>query len=296
MKRLVRFAVWINTLWTEPHMNDFLRAALPGFLLFAALPGHTGPLPLWEVGAGVAVASLPDYRGSDVRNTYFLPAPYLIYRGQIFKADREGVRAAFYESDRLEINLSLNVGLAYGNKDNPLRRGMEALRPTLETGPTADVKLWRSADGKSVVDLRLPLRAAFTLSSSPRQVGWLFSPNLHWSVRDSGLAPGWKLSAQAGPIFATRSHHAYFYSVSPEEALPRRPAYAAPGGYSGTQIAAILSKRFSRYWVGAYMRYDNLNGAVFADSPLVQRRSSLATGVAVAWVFGTSGTMVDTEE
>jgi outer membrane protein len=42
---------------------------------------HAELLPLWEVGAGVGVLNLPDYRGAESRSNYVLPVPYFIYRG-----------------------------------------------------------------------------------------------------------------------------------------------------------------------------------------------------------------------
>jgi MipA family protein len=57
-----------------------------------------------------------------------------------------------------------------------------------------------------------------------------------------------------------------------------------------------MSRRFSRYWVGAFVRYANLSGAQFADSPLVRQKSVLSGGVALAWVFGQSSTMVASDE
>jgi hypothetical protein len=44
------------------------------------------------------------------------------------------------------------------------------------------------------------------------------------------------------------------------------------------------------------MRYANLAGASFADSPLVRQKSVLSGGVAVAWVFGQSSKMVASDE
>ena len=54
-----------------------------------------------------------------------------------------------------------------------------------------------------------------------------------------------------------------------------------------------MSKRFPSYWVGGFVRYDTLSGAVFNDSPLVKRSSYLAGGIAVAWIIGESSRMVD---
>ena len=53
---------------------------------------HAEQLPLWEAGLGVAGISFPDYRGADERQYYLLPMPYLVYRGEFLKADRQRVR------------------------------------------------------------------------------------------------------------------------------------------------------------------------------------------------------------
>jgi hypothetical protein len=42
--------------------------------------------PLWELGLGMAVVSFPAYRGSDQNSTMLLPAPYFIYRGELFQS------------------------------------------------------------------------------------------------------------------------------------------------------------------------------------------------------------------
>jgi hypothetical protein len=54
-----------------------------------------------------------------------------------------------------------------------------------------------------------------------------------------------------------------------------------------------LSKRFPRYWVGMFARYDWLGGAVFESSPLVRRQSYWLGGIGIAWLIGQSSRMVD---
>lgn len=253
-------------------------------------------LPLWEVGVGVGALVLPEYRGSDKNVSVVLPTPYFVYRGEYVKADRNGLRAELFESDRVDLTLSLNATLPVKSDDNEARRGMPSLRPTVEFGPNASINLWKSGSGKTRMDLRLPLRTALTVESSPRQIGWVFSPNLNLDVEDPAGLAGWRLGVLAGPLFSTRKYNEYFYSVSPAQALPDRPAYSASGGYSGTQLTAALSKRFPGYWVGGFVRYDNLRGAAFDDSPLVRRHHSLWAGVAVNWIFGESSRRVDANE
>jgi outer membrane scaffolding protein for murein synthesis (MipA/OmpV family) len=97
----------------------------------------------------------------------------------------------------------------------------------------------------------------------------------------------------SGPLFADHKYDNYFYSVAPQYATVSRPTYQAPGGYAGTQFITALSKRFPKYWVGAYVRYDTLAGASFEDSPLVRRDSYWSAGIGFAWMIAKSAQMVN---
>ena len=49
-----------------------------------------------------------------------------------------------------------------------------------------------------------------------------------------------------------------------------------------------LSKRFPKFWVGGFARYDSLRGAAFEESPLVTSKRYVATGFAISWILGES--------
>lgn len=251
------------------------------------------PLPLWEIGAGVGVLALPDYRGSDETSTYALPTPYFVYRGKYLKADRSGLRAKLFDNDRIEANLSLNATVPVNSRNNHARRGMPDLKPTVEVGGNVSLALWNSTDSRMKLDFRAPLRTAVTVESSPKQIGWLFAPNFNLDIADPAGFAGWKLGMQAGPLFNSHKYNDYFYSVDPDQTLADRPAYQARGGYSGSQFTMALSKRYRRYWVGGFLRYDSLAGAVFDSSPLVRDRHAFSAGLAVTWIFGKSSQLVD---
>lgn len=273
------------------------RAALLACgLLAAGAADAAEEKPLWELGAGVGVLSFPAYRGSDERRLFVLPVPYVVYRGDILKADRRGVRAQLFDSDRVELNLSLAASPPVSSDDVDVRAGMPDLKPTVEIGPSLNVKLWQTAAADSRLYLRLPVRAGVTVEGSPRSTGWLFTPQLNLDI-DAPLGfHGWTLGLLAGPLYGDRRQHEYFYGVDPRYATATRPAYEAKGGYAGMQALAAVWKRYPSWWVGGFVRYDTLGGAVFADSPLVTGRRYLAGGIAVSWIFGESRERVTVDE
>lgn len=250
--------------------------------------------PLWEVGAGAGLLAFNDYRGSDTSHVYPLPLPYFIYRGEFLKSDRNGIRSLLFDQDRIELNISVNATTPVRN--DSARHGMPDLRSTIEVGPALVAHLWRSDDRRVLLDLRLPVRAAFTVQAVPHFVGIFFAPNVSLDLAQWSGEYGWKLGVLAGPLFANRRYDDYFYTVAPQFAAPDRPAYAAPGGYAGSQALIALTRRYPKYWIGAYARHDWLGGASFADSPLVKRDSFWSVGCGIAWMIYASPKLVESAE
>ncbi len=284
----VRFAAcWLALAISLPAFAD--DPVEPGPDVDAGLSPGT-PRPLWELGLGVAGLSLPDYRGSDRSRFYALPLPYIVYRGTWLKADRDGARALLFESQRVKVDVSVAGSTPARSSENNARQGMPDLKGTFEIGPNFNVMLAGSREKRWKLDLRLPVRGAVTIERSPKFVGSTFSPNLNLDL--AGLGGGWNLGALTGPVFADRKFHAYYYGVDPSYAIAGRPTYVAHGGYAGWRAVAATSRRFGNAWVGAFVRYDNLNGAAFDDSPLVRRSSSFTFGFGVSWVLLTSSERV----
>ena len=280
--------------------KTFLRAI--AFTCFSHSVFATEQVPLWEAGAGVAALTLPAYRGSDKMHTFVLPVPYFVYHGEILKADRHGVRGELFDSDRVELNISTSASPPTKSDDVDARENMPDLEPTVEIGPELDLTLWRgngdSARGNELVflKLRLPLRQAFVVDDKPRDIGLIFSPNLNADFRHPFGMKDWNLGLVTGPVFANARQNAYFYDVDARYATATRPAYRSSGGYGGWQFLMSLSKRFENMWVGAYIRQDTLQGAVFIDSPLVEKHSYTSAGFAISWIFARSNSMVEIDD
>lgn len=257
-------------------------------ICLATAQAQTEGKPLWEVGAGLAAIDLPVYRGAQEHRKYLVPIPYFIYRGETFQIDRERARGLLFRRDKLEMDVSLSGSVPVRSKDSAARQGMPDLDPTLELGPSLNVHLYYSEDKKTNLDMRMPLRGVLGSDFKHVQaVGWLFHPRLDLNVHDIERS-GWNLGLTGGVIFSDQRYHRHFYDVAPQYATATRPAYTAGGGYSGTQLTLSLNKRYESYWTGGFVKWDNLNGAVFADSPLVRSREYFTIGFAVAWILDKS--------
>lgn len=270
-------------------------------ILFAALvlsfdstaSVQTEMKPKWEIGAGMAAIDFPIYRGANERRMYLLPVPYLVYRGDTVQVDHQRVRGLIFRKDRLEMDISVNGSVPAKSKDSIARRGMLDLSPTLEIGPSLNTHLYYSNDKKTNFDLRLPLRKVIAADFKHTQgAGWMFQPQLNLDIKDIKQS-GWNLGLVGGLIFSDKSYNRYFYDVAPQYATATRPAYTASGGYSGTQFIVALSKRHENYWTGGFIKWDDLSGAAFANSPLVMSRQYFTVGFSINWVLDKSDKMVE---
>jgi outer membrane scaffolding protein for murein synthesis (MipA/OmpV family) len=242
--------------------------------------------PLWEIGIGLGLLQIPDYRGSDENRLYPLPYPYVVYRGDILKVEEQRVTGQIFKTDRILLNFSGYGSVPVKSSNNSARAGMPDLDPTFELGPALQIKLWEHKEDKCKLDLTLPVRAFFSTDfSSVRHEGWVFSPRINFVKDDLISDTGLNLGISAGPMFADSGYHAYYYTVEPEYATATRPAYSAGGGYSGLTLTVGLGKMYKQFIFNAFVSADFLQGASFEDSPLVKRETSIMSGVSVSWIF-----------
>ncbi len=268
-----------------------LAAFVPGLALSVAVDAKE--VPLWEFGMGVAGLNVPYYRGSDQDKSYFIPLPYLIYRGERFKVDDAGMRGNIFRSDRMKFDVSLAVGVPVPRDTNGVRAGMPSLAPTLELGPSLELKLWEDDSAHHGFWLRMPLRAALSVGrSGVGHQGWVFAPYMEYVFTDGAQSNPWKASASLGPLYADKNYHAYFYDVPSVDATNVRPEYHAGAGYGGSRVTVAFRKRFGDVWAGVFARYDTLSDAVFENSPLVGASEYHAVGFGVAWIFAKSSRTV----
>jgi outer membrane scaffolding protein for murein synthesis (MipA/OmpV family) len=258
-----------------------------GFLLSS--PAAAYHLPKWEFGLGAGLLNVPAYRGAKDRKNIWLPVPYIAYRGDRIKVDEEGMRGELMRTNGLRLDFSVAGSLPVSDGDGA-RKDMPELDPIGEIGPSLEwliaAKGHRHTEWEQQWWLRFPLRAALSVGDPLiGHRGWVFSPYADWVWVNGTSNARWRLSLSAGPIFASQEYHDYFYTVSSRYATAGRPAYEATAGYSGSRVTMSFSMNSKKWFVGAFARYDDLHGAAFEDSPLVETRDYFAVGVAVSRIF-----------
>jgi len=251
-------------------------------------PGQAQQKPLWELGIGIAAMQLPYYRGSETGRGYLLPYPYLTYRGEFLNVDDGEVRGLLYRSDSVVVDLSLAGGVPVPSDNDGPRQGMPDLNPSVEFGPSLDLRLWDINQHRGQkLWLRLPIRAAYSVDGrDSAHQGWIFAPYLEFSREYQAAKLEYTVSV--GPMFADNNYHDYFYGVDPAYASPTRPAYRGRSGYNGSRITLMAEKDFDHFSLNAFARLDSLNGATFTDSPLFQSRNYHIIGFAISWIFSQS--------
>jgi MipA family protein len=267
-----------------------VRQVLGVVLVIAVLMSPQGAVgeeqPLWEAGAGAALLYMPDYRGSDEKRFWLLPYPYLIYRGDVLRVDKERISGRIFRTDRVLLDFSLSGNVPVDSSKNDARRDMPDLDPTFEIGPSLSITLLENRQAPYKWSLTLPFRAVYSTNLSRlHHEGWVFHPRLVFEKADLIPDSGLNLGISAGPIFADSTYHRYFYAVDRAYATASRPFYDAPGGYSGSTLSVGLNKKWDPLIFNVFVSVDFLQGAVFEDSPLVKTKTSFMTGFTVSWVF-----------
>lgn len=242
--------------------------------------------PLWELGIGAGFLMMPDYRGSDKTRAYALPFPYAVYRGGVFRMEDKRVSARVFATDRVLLDASGYGAVPVRSDDNEARRGMPDLDPTFEFGPALRIKILDSREDKYRLGVALPVRAVFSTDfRTVRYEGFVFSPRLNFEKGDVIPGTGVYMGVSAGPMFADRGYHNYFYEVEPAYARVDRPEYTPGAGYSGSTLTFGVGKNYKQFLFHTFVSADFLQGAVFEDSPLVKTKTSWMGGFSITWVF-----------
>ncbi|MGD8833613.1 MAG: MipA/OmpV family protein, partial [Desulfobacteraceae bacterium] len=189
-----------------------------------------GRKPLWEAGVTGVALTLPHYVGSDEYYAFALPFPYLVYRGEIFKSDRDGMRGLFFQSDRFESDISMDGNLPVSSENNEAREDMPELDTLAEIGPAFRYYIHRNGELDHLY-LQAAWRGAFSIAFNggldidTNWRGQRYMLNLKFKneslFRDHNL--GFFFST--GISYTDDILNGYFYDVQTEYVTPQRGHY-----------------------------------------------------------------------
>lgn len=239
----------------------------------------------WTAGLGLASLSFPAYRGSKVRETLALPVPVVSFTSRNFSLSRDGAKVDVFDSQRIHFNLSAAGSLPVDSDDVPLRDGMPDLNPSIELGPALIVELpcWRNWTCLQETQARGVVASDF---SQVDTIGWTLHPRINLR-RNAPVTQRHRHEFEftAGPVYATRRYHEYFYAVPDEYATEQRPAYQARSGFSGWRFSLTHVYKFGNIGIYSYAAYDNLRDSAFVDSPLLETKDYILGGIMMRWVL-----------
>ena len=238
----------------------------------------------WELGIGITAMDIPYYPGSAENKSYVFPIPHILYRSEKLEIDN-GIDATFLKTQRIRLNLSADLAVPVNSKDSTARNGMPDLDLVIQIGPTLEITLAGGRFKPRHLRLELPVRAAVATDfGSAEHVGWVFEPRVTYESRRP-YKTGFAHLISAGLRFSSQELHEYYYDVKPTFVTPVRPAFESAAGYSGLFLDYIANWRTDELIYFALLRYQNLAGAAYEDSPLIEQEDYLLVGVGVTWVF-----------
>ncbi|MBA6348173.1 MipA/OmpV family protein [Colwellia sp. BRX8-9] len=244
--------------------------------------------PLWEFGLGGGAIEVANYPASGERNFIALAAPYVVYRGDVFRVGGgDGMRAVVVETSDFELDLSFGGAFSADSDDNTSRAGMPELDFLFEIGPqliyrVKDYKFSQGGDAR--LKARLQARAVFSTDFDRiDDRGFVIEPTISYQQRGAifkevGLNIAFSLT------FATEKLQDYFYQVDRKFANSNRQQYNAKGGYLGAELSMGLSlpirKNIRAFITGSAQFHQ---GAANQNSPLYEEDITYSVGIGFVW-------------
>lgn len=242
--------------------------------------------PVWEVGIAAGYLRTSEYRGAAQQHNYYIPFPYAAYRGHRLSFDEDGIRGQLIKAKTWKLDMRFGANVPVESSESSPRAGMAKLDPVIEMGPSLEFSLWVNKRRTADLWLRTPLRMMTSISTTDvGYQGWSLAPYLEYVRRWRLVGSLWNFGIAVGPMLNSESYHNYFYRVSTDDITASREAYDSQLGYGGSRLTLTLIGNSKNMWYGFLFRYDDLHGAAFIDSPLVETQRYFAYGLSIGWKF-----------
>ena len=236
-----------------------------------------------ETGLGLSAVHIPHYLGSDEAENYIVPVPYIRYRSETINIDRNLIQTKLYQQGKWSIELSFGGAVPVDSDKSKAREGMADLDFIGEMGPALHYHFRGDRLADNALYLSMPMRGAISTDfTQARYRGYSFNPKLIWrrAYQYEGMLVRSQVSA--GVRSASSHMHDYIYGVEGRFEKEGRRQYEGKSGYGGFTFSYSSSLLFNDYMVAGFIRYGNVAGAAFENSPLVKQQSNLLFGA--AWV------------
>lgn len=266
-------------------MRQIMRYTIGTWLMLASLAVQKSFAEL-ETGLGATVVHIPHYLGSDEAENYLLPVPYIRYRSENLNIDRNLVQSKLFQSGSWSIEISFSGAVEVDSDKSQAREGMDDLDFIGEMGPALQYHFSGNRLSDNALYLSLPFRGAVSSDFTQAEYrGYSFNPRLFWrrAYRYESMLVRSQLTM--GLRSASNHMHDYIYGVEAKYAREDRPRYEGKAGYGGFTIGYSSSILFDDQIAAGFIRYGNITGASFEDSPLVKQNNSFIYGVAWAYLF-----------
>ena len=239
--------------------------------------------PLLELGVGVAAVRYPAYIGAKKEKYFGVAFPYINYRGEWLEIDNGGVKKELFDIDGLGLELSASGSFPVDSASSKLREGMADLDLMFEIGGMGSYALWDKDDYHLL--FRLPLRAVISTNFHSRldYRGVVANPEVKFSQKNREG----ELFVNTGAVFASSEYHDYLYGVENIYKTEQREVYQGRGGYGGWRSKMGFSQRKKAWVYDAYVVHYFLRGAVFEDSPLLERENAFFIQASLSYIFYT---------
>jgi MipA family protein len=276
----------MHTLWIKPIAGAGFTWAMVTSMAGAQQAAPPLAQPLWEVGILAGAASTPAYPASTERTDRGLVLPYLIYRGDIIRADRGGIGARLVHTDDVELDIGFAASLPASSSGIAARRDMPDLGTLIEFGPRIKGTLARPTSG-SRVRFELPLRSVMEVNNGVRSQGFALEPEI---IYETVIAGGnWRLSTSASAVIGDSALNQYFYGVPTPFATAQRPAYEARAGLIATRLTINAAKSLHPdLRVFGFVRLESYAHSANQTSPLYLQTTGTSIGMGLSWTLGRS--------
>ncbi|MSP20952.1 MAG: MipA/OmpV family protein [Alphaproteobacteria bacterium] len=245
--------------------------------------------PLWELGVVMGAGYAPDYPASDEYSFRWVPLPYFVYRGEVFRAEESGMlRGRLFNNARVELDVSIAGALDVGSDKNTARTGMPDLDLMGQVGPRLQVRLAQAARDARI-DFELPVRAVLSTDfSTVDYIGILSVPEIAYQ-HDNFAGTGTHVKVGVGATFADSRFQNVIYGVPAQFATDTRAAYEAKGGYMGAKVSLAGWRQMTeRIRLFGLARADFHGGAVNEASPLFRTKTTGTVIVGGVFLFARS--------